>query len=317
MGAKSRADSKLWCLAMPEVRDEVHRDRSCFSSSRKRGAARGVIQDLSLPPIVIRDICPMADPPTSRHNANAVLTTLRRNFVNTKMLGLLILIVALMDQAAAEATKEQIWADYLVKDKALVTEWENRHNPDKTIHAELSYRAERDQLVRQLMLTALNTDDAKPSQAPFWWLRLKNQMDSIDEANQKWLVARLEEIEWFTLSEYGEKAEADAFLIVQHADNNPTLQKRVLRIYESLLPEDEIRPKHYAELRDRITSTEDGVQRYGTQFVCETGELSLKTPLEDPERVDQLRAEVGLPPIEESMTAAAAEVGDCVGLTGG
>lgn len=234
-----------------------------------------------------------------------------------KMIVMLVLTLVLIDKATAGDVKEKLWTDYLAQDKALVIGWENRPDPDKTILAELAYRAERDQLIRGLMLAALKTDGAKPGEAPFWWLRLKNQMDSIDKGNQDWLVARLEEIEWFTLSEYGEEAEANAFLIVQHADNNPALQKRVLKIYQSLLSEREIVPEHYAELRDRITSDEDGVQRYGTQLACESGELLLKAPLEDPERVDQWRAEVGLPPVEEAMTAAAAEVGDCGNLAGG
>lgn len=220
-----------------------------------------------------------------------------------------------MSHAAEDAT-DRLWAEYLAEDEGLVAQWESRPQSETTVLAELSWRAERDQLVRQLMFKALKTDGAKPGDAPFWWLRLKGRMDKIDEDNQAWLEQHLDDTGWFTRSEYGEDAEKNAFLIVQHADGNIALQKRVLAMYESLLPKQEVLPEHYAELRDRVTAAENDVQRYGTQLECESGELRLKAPLEDPDKVDQWRAEVGLPSLEDYMSSASEEVGDCAALTG-
>lgn len=181
---------------------------------------------------------------------------------------------------------------------------------------ELAFRADRDQLIRQLMLQALNTEGSRPGDAPFWWLKMKQRMDQIDLENQTWLEEQLEAVEWFTLDEHGEQAEANAFLITQHADNRIELQKRVLDIYEKLLPEARISPEHYAKLKDRVTAAESDVQRFGTQLTCESDELELKVPLENAEKVNQWRSEVGLVPLEQYLASAASEVGDCGALSG-
>ena len=218
--------------------------------------------------------------------------------------------------ALSNEVTEKLWADYLAQDQALVEEWEKRSSSEQSGVEELAFRASRDQLSRQLMLEALKTEGAKPGDAPFWWLKLKQRMDQIDQGNQAWLEEQLEEIEWFTLDEYGEAAEANAFLIAQHADNRIELQKRVLGIYEDLLPEGRVLPEHYAKLRDRVTTAEANVQRFGTQLMCASDTLELKVPLENPDKVDEWRSEFGLVPLEEYLASAVAEVGDCSVLSG-
>ena len=61
-------------------------------------------------------------------------------------------------------------------------------------------------------------------------------------------------------------------------------------------------PRHHAAyLADRICGFEGRPQRYGTQFDWDdNGELS-PLPLEDPERVNEFRQQVGLGPLDERI----------------
>lgn len=116
-----------------------------------------------------------------------------------------------------------------------------------------------------------------------------------DEANTAWLKARLKTHGWFTIPEYGKEADAAAFLIVQHADQDPAFQAEVLPQLEKLALEGKTNPRNYAMLFDRVAIGERRPQRYGSQGECAGG---VWTPfrLEDPATLDQRRATMGLPP---------------------
>jgi hypothetical protein len=129
------------------------------------------------------------------------------------------------------------------------------------------------------------------------WLKL-------DQQNTADLKALLEMYSWFTISEWGKAADNNAWLLVQHADQDRNFQKAVLAKLEKLYPSGETRPDHYAYLFDRVaTSWNDPsqrqLQRYGTQGHCvESGKWE-PFPIEDEANLDARRAEVGLPPLAE------------------
>ncbi|MEL6542894.1 MAG: DUF6624 domain-containing protein [Pseudomonadota bacterium] len=121
-----------------------------------------------------------------------------------------------------------------------------------------------------------------------------------DYENTSWLKARVEEAGWPTISQVGQRASGDAWLLVQHADADPAFQLKALRLMEPLIAQDEVSEKDYAYLYDRIMLKLNGKQRYGTQVQCLDGKLAPQ-PLEEPERLDELRAEVDLSTFAEYL----------------
>lgn len=159
----------------------------------------------------------------------------------------------------------------------------------------LSHLAEIDQYLR----TAY--DDFGPHLAPqeqeALRAALEARIEALDAANTRELKALLATHGWFRISVFGEQADRDAWLLVQHADQDPEFQRHVLEILEGLYPSGETSSANYAFLFDRVALSQGRRQRYGTQGECVAGDWITK-PLEQPEAVDRLRASVGLPPLE-------------------
>jgi hypothetical protein len=117
-----------------------------------------------------------------------------------------------------------------------------------------------------------------------------------DPINTRALQAMLAVHGWITISAFGEEAEHDAWLLVQHA--NPDFQREILGRLEKLLPSGETSPKSFAYLYDRVAMHEHRPQRYGTQWHCVAVGHAEPVPIEDAEHVDDRRKTVGLDRIE-------------------
>ena len=90
-----------------------------------------------------------------------------------------------------------------------------------------------------------------------------------------------------------------AFLIAQHAD--PESQREMLPLLEKAVDGGDAPPTLVAYLKDRVRMGQGQKQLYGTQLdKNEKGEI-VAAELEDPAKVDQLRAEVGLPPLADYL----------------
>jgi hypothetical protein len=126
----------------------------------------------------------------------------------------------------------------------------------------------------------------------------------LDRQNTADLKSLLKTHSWFTISQFGKKCDNNAWLLVQHADQDPEFQKEILAKLEKLYPTGETRPQNYAYLFDRVAlSSSDPSkrqpQRYGTQGHCVAPGKWEPFPIEDEANVDTRRAEVGLPPLAE------------------
>src|SRR5262249_4386988 len=89
-----------------------------------------------------------------------------------------------------------------------------------------------------------------------------------------------------------------AWLIAQHADHDPDFQRECLGLLEEAASAGDVSQSNVAYLTDRVMLKETGRQRYGTQF--QHGKDGPEPfPLEDPDRVDELRAAAGLMPLAE------------------
>lgn len=128
--------------------------------------------------------------------------------------------------------------------------------------------------------------------------RLVERMQAIDRENTEWLKSVVREHGWPGRSLVGRDGSDAAWLLVQHADHDAPFQRECLDLLTEAVAKGEGDQRNLAYLTDRVMLKERGVQRYGTQFRYGP-EGPEPQPLEDPERVDELRATIGLDPLSE------------------
>jgi hypothetical protein len=100
-------------------------------------------------------------------------------------------------------------------------------------------------------------------------------------------------IGWPAISKVGERASHLAWLLVQHADHDQAFQRACLALMKAQ-PAGDVNTCDVGYLEDRVCVGEGRPQLYGTQFHT-NGQGDLEPfPIEDQERVDARRAELGL-----------------------
>ncbi|MHC4946826.1 MAG: DUF6624 domain-containing protein [Planctomycetota bacterium] len=173
---------------------------------------------------------------------------------------------------------------------------------DPALQAELLDMAEKDQEIRTHVAEKYPAGGRlDPADAERWM--------AIDAAN----TARMKEIVdargWPGFSLVGEDGALAAFLLVQHADADPAFQERCLPLLAEAVEAGEASPRDVAYLTDRIRMHAGEPQVYGTQVHWVDGAPE-PLPIEDPDRVDERRAEVGLGPLSEYMARFSGVAGD-------
>lgn len=137
------------------------------------------------------------------------------------------------------------------------------------------------------------------------------KMAAIHRENAESLDRIIDEYGWPGGSLVGSDGAEAAWLILQHSIGSPKFQRKCLPVLKEAVKSGEVPAVHAASLEDRIRVFEERPQRYGTSFDWDgSGNLN-PHPIEDPERVDEIRASVGLGPmaekIQEMRQRAAAE----------
>jgi hypothetical protein len=93
----------------------------------------------------------------------------------------------------------------------------------------------------------------------------------------------------------GEDGAKAAWFIVQHAVGEPDFQRHALTLLQSCAAAGRAPAWHAAYLEDRIAFHEDRPQRFGTQWMDDPADGRTRPwRLAEPERVNELRASVGL-----------------------
>lgn len=110
---------------------------------------------------------------------------------------------------------------------------------------------------------------------------------------------------WPTRTLVGDDGATAAWAIAQHSDLDQQFQQQALELMRQAVAAGEADPGELAYLVDRVAANAGQPQTYGTQMGCtESGEPQL-APLAEPDRVDELRGEAGLPPLEEYLAELA------------
>lgn len=100
----------------------------------------------------------------------------------------------------------------------------------------------------------------------------------------------------------GEKGEHSFWLMVQHCDQWPAFQEKVLTAMKPQVAKGKANPKNYAYLTDRVRINTGRKQVYGTQVTYNVDSCqALPKPLEDSLTVNARRKEIGLESIEEYL----------------
>jgi hypothetical protein len=122
-------------------------------------------------------------------------------------------------------------------------------------------------------------------------------MSDVDTANTRRMKQIVEEHGWPTNELVGEDGARSAWLLVQHTDLDPAFQRECLDMMNALEP-GLVSPVDLVYLTDRVLVNEGKPQIYGTQFWSPDG-TARPRPIQDPSRVESLRAEVGMISMQE------------------
>jgi hypothetical protein len=160
---------------------------------------------------------------------------------------------------------------------------------DEELRRELLTRRDEDQRVRQLVSPPKGQHMARlPDEVAAEWQR-------VDADNTGWLGDLLARRGWPGKTLVGEEGAQAAWLLAQHADHDPGLQRAFLDALRGAVAQGGASPGHLAYLEDWVRVHAGQPQLYGTQFTITGGELG-PFPIEDPQRLDERRAEAGLEP---------------------
>lgn len=121
---------------------------------------------------------------------------------------------------------------------------------------------------------------------------------AVDKRNTNQLKEIIGEVGWPTVSKVGPEAMRASWLLVQHADHDTEFQKKCLELMKQQ-EEGEVDKANIAYLEDRVRINEGRPQLYGTQFHDDENGNYGPRPIEDFERVDERRREMGMDTLEE------------------
>ncbi len=106
---------------------------------------------------------------------------------------------------------------------------------------------------------------------------------------------------WPTRTMVGRDGATAAWAITQHSDLDPEFQQEMLELLRQAAAVGEASMGDVAYLTDRVAVGAGRPQTYGTQMGCGADGKPQLAPLAEPDRVDQLRAEAGLPTLKKYL----------------
>lgn len=156
---------------------------------------------------------------------------------------------------------------------------------DEVLGAELLRRQEEDQAVR-LVPVAERTPE------------LMERWRAVDEANTAWLGELIAARGWPGEALVGRQAAGAAWLLAQHADRRPAVQRECLELLAAAVTAGDADPQHGALLEDRVLLAQGQRQVFGTQLTQGPDGTLVPHPVRSPDEVEALRAVWGFEPLE-------------------
>jgi hypothetical protein len=113
-------------------------------------------------------------------------------------------------------------------------------------------------------------------------------------------TSRLKEIVaehgWPTYELVGKSGEEAAWVLAQHADLDPELQRQALELLRAAVADGQASPGNLAYLEDRVAVARGEPQLYGTQMGCRRTGPVPATPIKDRAHLGERREDAGLKP---------------------
>lgn len=129
------------------------------------------------------------------------------------------------------------------------------------------------------------------------WDELAKKITHHDSVNEKTVTDILDKHGWLGPDVVGANGNTALFLVIQHADIG--VQQKYLPMMREAVKNKKAKPSSLALLEDRVALGTGGKQIYGSQVNRDDNGVYYVMELEDPEHVDERRAQVGLPPLGE------------------
>jgi len=192
---------------------------------------------------------------------------------------------------------EPAWPQMLARAEAM--QQQRARLIDAALRQELLDRESRDQAAQHAAIAAGGSEAFK-STLP------------VASANAEWLKAVIAEKGWPTRSKVGRDGAEAAWLLVQHADQDPDFQAKVLPLIERAAKADEADRADVALLTDRVLVAQGKPLRYGSQFVKGDDGVMRLRPVEDMPGLDARRRAMGLPSLAEYKAILAESYGTAV-----
>ena len=125
------------------------------------------------------------------------------------------------------------------------------------------------------------------------------RMEAVHRKNAARLREIIAEHGWPDCELVGADGTLAAWFIAQHAIGEPDFQRQALTWVQEKVKQGKVPPAQEAYLFDRIAMHEGRPQRYGTQSLpCPDGQYR-RWKTEDPEHLNERRAAMGMPPVED------------------
>ncbi|MFW7268035.1 DUF6624 domain-containing protein [Gluconacetobacter sp. Hr-1-5] len=183
------------------------------------------------------------------------------------------------------------------------------HQPPLTLADRLIQMGQIDAVGRDLMektdLTRLPEPYRQAASDAVW-----HEINLHDLENQKALRSLLPAKGWFDRTKLGDAAATSAFMVVQHAVNNPSFMEEMLSRMQPLAGTPALDGHAYGLLVDRVRLQKHQPQIYGTQYVCVAHHWTMYTLL-DASHADQRRKAIGFKSTVEDDARAIASNPPC------
>ncbi|MEN9864762.1 MAG: hypothetical protein RL748_352 [Pseudomonadota bacterium] len=124
-------------------------------------------------------------------------------------------------------------------------------------------------------------------------------MRKTDEANLVEIKAILDQHGWVGPNKVGPRANQTLFLVIQHSDL--ATQQKYLPMMREAVKNKNASASDLALLEDRVAIGEGKRQLYGSQLQSDSKGKMRLMPVADPDKLDQRRLAIGLPPIADYL----------------
>jgi len=161
--------------------------------------------------------------------------------------------------------------------------------------------AEQDQAGRKIWGRMRRTNILTEAEKTWVGARAFYAVGIADDNSTKYMKSLLtHKYDWIDVKRFGEPTSGKAWLLVQHADDDPDFQALALERMAPYLQTGDGSKQDYAYLYDRIEIARGREQLYGTQTTgkCVDGKLQLR-PIKDIENINNNRADMDMGTIAE------------------